>query len=178
MILLKLTNYVTPWSRVLLEKIIITQLVKKFSTFYGTHMFVTMFTRARHWSLSWAGYIQSTTSHPLYLISILILSPHLCVGLSSGLFKFSNQNIVCISHVSHACYMPHLCNSSWILRLISKKQDVRIWTCCIWLGMGTSGELLWRRKFNFGFHKRARKFLTNWVAINFWKKKTLPAQWS
>jgi len=26
----------TPWSRVLLDKLILTQLAKKFSTFYGT----------------------------------------------------------------------------------------------------------------------------------------------
>jgi hypothetical protein len=34
----------TPWSSVLLEKLIVTQLVK-FPTFYGTRMFITVFTR-------------------------------------------------------------------------------------------------------------------------------------
>jgi hypothetical protein len=37
--LMELTNQPdkqTPWSRVLLEKLITTQLVKKFATFYGT----------------------------------------------------------------------------------------------------------------------------------------------
>jgi hypothetical protein len=29
----------------------VTQLIKKFLTFYGTRRFITMFTRARHWSL-------------------------------------------------------------------------------------------------------------------------------
>ena len=37
-----------PWSRVLLEKLTGSQLVKKFPTFYGTRMFITAFTRARH----------------------------------------------------------------------------------------------------------------------------------
>jgi hypothetical protein len=35
-----------------LEKLIFTQLVKKFSTFFGTRWSITVFTRTRHWSLS------------------------------------------------------------------------------------------------------------------------------
>jgi hypothetical protein len=42
----------TPWSRGLLEKLTVSQLVKKFSAFYGTRRFITAFTRARHLSLS------------------------------------------------------------------------------------------------------------------------------
>jgi hypothetical protein len=34
--------------RVLLEKLIVTHLVKKFHAFYGTQKFITVFTRARH----------------------------------------------------------------------------------------------------------------------------------
>ena len=37
----------TPWSRVLLEKLTGFQLVKKFPTFYGTRRFITAFTSAR-----------------------------------------------------------------------------------------------------------------------------------
>jgi hypothetical protein len=43
-----------------------------------------MFTRALHWSLSWARSIQSTPSHPISLRYILILSTHLRLGLPSG----------------------------------------------------------------------------------------------
>jgi len=39
-------------SRVLLEKLTVTQLVRKFPAFYAVRRFITMFTRARHWSLS------------------------------------------------------------------------------------------------------------------------------
>jgi hypothetical protein len=42
----------TPWSRVLLEKLTGHQLVKKFPAFYGTRRFITAFTTARHLSLS------------------------------------------------------------------------------------------------------------------------------
>jgi hypothetical protein len=45
-----------------------------------------VFTRALHWSLSWAISIQSTPSHPISLRSILILSTYLRLGLPSGLF--------------------------------------------------------------------------------------------
>jgi hypothetical protein len=47
------TSYLlTPWSRVLLEKLTGLQLVKKFLTFYGTRRFLTAITSARHVSLS------------------------------------------------------------------------------------------------------------------------------
>jgi len=47
-----LSRQLTPWSRVLLEKLTVTQLVKKFPAFYGTRSFITMFTKARHLFLS------------------------------------------------------------------------------------------------------------------------------
>jgi hypothetical protein len=47
-----LTYLLTPWSRVLLEKLPGFQLVKKFPAFYGTRKFITAFTSASHLSLS------------------------------------------------------------------------------------------------------------------------------
>ena len=76
----------TPWCRVLLEKLAGLQLVKKFPAFYGTRRFITSFTSFRHLSLSWASPIQSTYSQPTSCRSILILSTHLHLGLPSGLF--------------------------------------------------------------------------------------------
>jgi len=42
------SNYVTPKSRVFLEKLTVTQLVKKFPAFCGSPMFIAVFTKARH----------------------------------------------------------------------------------------------------------------------------------
>jgi len=41
-----LSYLLTPWSRVPLEKLNGSQLVKKFPTFYGTQKFITTFTSA------------------------------------------------------------------------------------------------------------------------------------
>jgi len=76
----------TPWSRVLLEEVIGSQLVKKFLAYYGTRRYITAFTSTRHLSLSWTRSIQSVPSHPTSWRSILILSCHLRLDLPSGLF--------------------------------------------------------------------------------------------
>jgi hypothetical protein len=41
-----------PLSRVLLDKLIVSQLIEKFPIFYGIRKFITAFRTARHWSLS------------------------------------------------------------------------------------------------------------------------------
>jgi hypothetical protein len=53
---LKLKNVIfidllTPWSRVFLEKLTGSQLVKKLPAFYGTRKFITAFTSARYLTL-------------------------------------------------------------------------------------------------------------------------------
>jgi len=79
-------DLLTPWYRVLLEKLTGLQLVKKFPAFHGTRRFITALTSVRHLSLSWASSIQSIYPHPTSWRSVLILSTHLRLGLPSGLF--------------------------------------------------------------------------------------------
>ena len=76
----------TPWCRVLLEKLTGLQLVKIFPAFHGTRRFITALTSVSHLSLSWASPIQSIYPHPTSWRSVLILSTHLSLGLPSGLF--------------------------------------------------------------------------------------------
>ena len=79
--LLYLLYLLTQCSRVLFEKLTGSQLVKKFTAFYGTRRFITAFTSGRHLSLSWA-----IPPHPTTCRFILILSFHLRLGLPNSLF--------------------------------------------------------------------------------------------
>ena len=62
---------------------------------FGTRRFLTVITNARHLSLSWANSIQSPQPPPTSWRSILILSSHLRLGLSNGLFPsgFSTRTL-------------------------------------------------------------------------------------
>ena len=70
----------TPWCRVLLEKLTGLQLVKKLPAFHGTQRFITALTSIHHLSLSWASPIQSIYTHSTSWRSILILSTLLSLG--------------------------------------------------------------------------------------------------
>ena len=73
-------------SGVLLGKLTVSQLVKKFSTFYGTPGFITAVTLAPHLSLSWASSIQSIPPNHTSWRSILIIYSYLSLGIPSDLF--------------------------------------------------------------------------------------------
>jgi hypothetical protein len=68
--MLQLLTYLRSWA--LLEKLPIMQPFKNFPAYYGTQRFITMFTRALHWSLSWARLMQSIPSHSISPGYILI----------------------------------------------------------------------------------------------------------
>jgi hypothetical protein len=91
----------SPWSRLLLEKITVAQVVKK--TFYGTRSFINVFTKARHWALSIARWIQSTR-----LLSSVRMCSTWCL-----VFMFSDQNFACISHLLRTTYYARL-KPHWI----------------------------------------------------------------
>ena len=80
-----LTYLLTPWSRVLLEKLTALQLVNKLPAFHGTRRFITALTSIRQLSISWVSPIQSIYPYPTSWRSILILHTHLRLGLPSGL---------------------------------------------------------------------------------------------
>jgi hypothetical protein len=66
---------------------VVPLLLKKFTTFYGTCWFNSLFTRAHQLILSSSTLILSLSSHPHYLKLILELSCHLRLGLGNSLLR-------------------------------------------------------------------------------------------
>ena len=98
--------FLTPWCRVLLEKLTGLQLVKKFPAFHGTRKFITALTSVHHLSLSWASPTQSVYPHPNYWRSILISSTHLRLGFPRGLTGFIYFNFCEIYTICSAVLYP------------------------------------------------------------------------
>ena len=113
------TYLLTPWCRVLLEKLTDLQLVKKFLAFHGTRRFITALTSVRHLSLSWASPIQFIYPHPTSRRSILILSTHLRLGLPSDHHQSKNS-------VQKTIYCNSTSNSPDYGRMYPKHVELRI----------------------------------------------------
>ena len=114
----------TPWCRVLLEKLTGLQLIKKFPAFHGTRKFITALTSFHHLSLSWASPIHSIHTHPTSWRSILILSTHLRLDLPSGLLPsgFPTKTIYTpLSSPIRATCPAHLILLGFITRTILGK---------------------------------------------------------
>jgi hypothetical protein len=84
---------------VLLQKLIFAQLFKKYLSFYGTPTFTTVFTRTRHWTVSYATWMESTSFHTLFSKIIF----HMVPGTRkwSLPFRISDKNFLSISHRLH-----------------------------------------------------------------------------
>ena len=120
------TYLLTPWCRVLLEKLTGLQPVKKFPTFYGTRRFITALTSVRHLSLSWASPIQSTYPHSTSWRSILILYTNLRLDLPNGLFPsgFPTKTLYAplSSPIRHTC-PAHLILLHFITRTMLDEEN-------------------------------------------------------
>jgi hypothetical protein len=115
-----------PCNRVLSEKLIVAHIVKKFAVFYATRRFITVFTAARHWALSWAWWIHFTPSHPTSLRSIPILSSHLRLSLQ----VFGPK--ICIDFSSPMCVLhaPSTCFLIW-LPIIILGEAFKVWSSSV-----------------------------------------------
>ena len=123
----RLSNFLAikqiPLSRVV-GTITVPQLVNEFPAFCGTRKSITIFTKARHFSLSLARSIQSTSSHPNPLRCILISHVHLRQGLPNDLsFSFHHQNPTCIYFLPlRAKCPPHLVLPDFVTRMIFTRE--------------------------------------------------------
>ena len=116
-----LTYLLAPRSRVHLDKLIRSHLVKKFLSFYGKQTFINAFTNFRRLSLSLARSIQSTppTSHFLKIHLNITLPSTPGSSRWSPSLRFPHQNPVYTSPFPHTCYMPsHLILHNLITRMI------------------------------------------------------------
>jgi hypothetical protein len=82
---------------------------QKLPSILSNRRFITVFTRALHWSLSWARSIQSILSHLISLRSILILSTTYVLVSSMVSFLQVFPPIFYMHSFPHSCYM--LCPS-------------------------------------------------------------------
>ena len=106
-----ITCLLTPWCRVLLEKLTGLQLVKKFPAFHGTRRFITALTSVHHLSLSWASPIQSIYPHPTSWRSIVILSTSRSPQWSPSL-RFPHQDPIYPPLLTHTRHVPSPSHSS------------------------------------------------------------------
>lgn len=66
--------------------------------------YISVFTMAHYLFLTWTRWMQSTASHRISLISILMLSSHLHLDLSSLYFRLSNRNLLyAADEQTHPC---------------------------------------------------------------------------
>ena len=118
-----LTNQFAAWRRVLLDKQIVVQLVKKLPTICGTQCFVTVFTRARHLPLSWP---RCLWFKPFKII--LILYYRLQLNLPRDLFLSVSHNtcseLAYISFSPLAYYTPFPSHRPWFV-LVSDQLDAQ-----------------------------------------------------
>ena len=117
----------TPWSRVLLEKLTGSAASHEIPRIFGTRRFLTVLTSARHLSLSWANSIQSPQPPPTSRRSIvkttntyIFYSPHHFIMLTSYPFQYYSYFFVYVSEVRS------LFETFWteIWLLYAREQDV------------------------------------------------------
>jgi hypothetical protein len=124
------SHLLTPWSRVLFEKLTGLQLVKKSLAFYGTRRFITPLINARQLSLFWASPIQSIPPHPTSWRSILLLSSPIYTWVSP-VFSFCQVSMpkpYTRLPPPHPHYMPrHLIFLDFITRTILG-EEYRSWS--------------------------------------------------
>jgi hypothetical protein len=85
----RVCSVINSMKHILLWKIAVAQSAEKFHVLYETQSFTAIQTSAHHWTLPSARRIHSSSSWPISLQSVLILSRVLCTGLSNSFFLTS-----------------------------------------------------------------------------------------
>jgi hypothetical protein len=103
----------------------LTQLLKKFPTFFGTGRFITVFTTACHWSLilNQTNRVHTFSSYFPKIHSNIILPSTPRSSAWSPPFRVSDWN-VCMSHVMRATCPTHLILDLNTLMTFGEEQNV------------------------------------------------------
>jgi hypothetical protein len=110
-----------PRSRVLPEKLIVTQLVKKVAGFCGTRSFIIVFTITHHRTLFGNGWTQSKSSYPFYKNRFNVILPFTSKSSKWSIpFWCSEWNSVFIFYLPSVLHsspvsIPMISSSSWDL---------------------------------------------------------------
>jgi hypothetical protein len=108
--------------------------------------FISVFTTAHRWTLSWGTWIQSTSSHSISGRSILILSSHLRLGLPSCVFHsgFPTNTLVYISQLFYSWPIPCRSHIPWFHQSNSIWCIVQVWSSslCSFLHPSSTFSLL------------------------------------
>lgn len=109
--------WLTPWSRVLLVKPIVPALAEKYPAFYAFGKLITVLSKVRHLTPSWARLLHSTRSYHIFLRASVILFSHVRLGLQSGQFPsdFFTKNL-CAFFLTHKCHLLRLSDPDWFDR--------------------------------------------------------------
>jgi hypothetical protein len=105
--------------------------------YFRSRSFITVFRRDRHWSLSWARWIQSIPLHPISLRSILLSSSHLrqchpsCLFLSRFPTKILYAFIFSIMRAT--CRANHIFLNLLILIILGEEYKLRSSSLCSFL---------------------------------------------
>ena len=107
-------QYITPWSRALIEKLTGSELVKKFSIFYGTQKFITAFRNSDTCPCRQPDQPNPCLPYPLLEDSFLYYPPIRVQVLQVVSFPQVSPPIsLRTSPVSHACHMPRSSHFPW-----------------------------------------------------------------
>jgi hypothetical protein len=115
-----LTCLLTPWSRVLLEKLISSQLVKKLPAFYGTLTFLPHLQDPA--TCPYPKPDQSSPYPPSHFLKIHLNIIYAWVFQAVISLSFPRQNLANTSPLPHTCCMPRLILLNLINRMLFRAQ--------------------------------------------------------